>query len=623
MRCLLAVWAVIWAGVCHAEVHVSVEGNDAAEGSAASPVRSLSRAVRLAQAGDKRVVVHAGTYHDAALTLSAGESGMMIDAAPGERPVLLGGVRLEGWRKVDGRLWAAELPKGREWEVRLLSVNGQVRPRARWPKEGRLEHASTFNIPWMSTTGGGWQRKPTSDELTRLKYKRGDVPDDLEAGNAEVTVYHMWDESTVGVSRIDAAAQELRLAPPAAHPPGAFGVRTYLIWNTREGMTLPGQWYHDRVNGRIVYWPLDGEDLSAAEVVVPTRASIIRIEGTKEKPVKGVTIRGLAVGVTTVPLVAGGFAAERFDGAVSLKAAHGVKLIDLRIEDVAGHGINASPDCTDVRVEGCEVFNCGAGGVYVGGTRALIHNNHVRGVGKSYPSAIGIYRGGSKCTVSHNEVHDCSYSAINYGGVENVIEKNLIYDCMKTLHDGAAIYLFGGKRCVVRGNLARDIADKGGYGASAYYLDEQSEQCVVERNVSVNVAWPSHNHMARNNTIRDNVFIHEGDLKITFQRSEGYRLAGNVIYAGGRIRVEGTNGVAEWSKNVLFSASGRIEGVKLREYSVAGPDQVVRGDTVVGDPKFVDWKNGDYRYAPGSAAASLTSVDVSDAGRLKPKNGVR
>ena len=96
------------------------------------------------------------------------------------------------------------------------------------------------------------------------------------------------------------------------------------------------------------------------------------------------------------------------------------------------------------------------GGIYVGGSRAVIDNNHVHAIGRSYPSAIGIYRGGKENLVSHNEVHDCSYSAINYGGEANRVEDNLIYDCMKVLHDGAAIYLFAATNCVVRRNLARD-----------------------------------------------------------------------------------------------------------------------------------------------------------------------
>ena len=41
---------------------------------------------------------------------------------------------------------------------------------------------------------------------------------------------------------------------------------------------------------------------------------------------------------------------------------------------------------------------------------------------------------------------------------------------------------------------------------------------MVEGNVALRVNWPSQNHMATNNIIRDNLFVVEGDAKIAFAR---------------------------------------------------------------------------------------------------------
>lgn len=125
--------------------------------------------------------------------------------------------------------------------------------------------------------------------------------------NAELTVYHMWDESVVGLAGIDTDKQLLTFSTPAGHPPGAFGVKKYVVWNVRQGMTQPGQWYLDRAAGKVVYWPLPGEDMNTVETVAPTIESILRIRGQGGKPVCNVTIRGLTVAVTNTPLVAGGF----------------------------------------------------------------------------------------------------------------------------------------------------------------------------------------------------------------------------------------------------------------------------------------------------------------------------
>lgn len=608
------------------EVHVAPEGSDANDGTRAKPVFTFTwaRDVLRGQNGDnKRIIVHGGDYYDMAFELGPQDSGLTIEAAPGETPVLYGGIPITSWEKDGDRFYSAALPdlKGREWSVRLLQVDNRMCPRARFPAEGTLDHLTSFDVPWMSSTGGGWKRKPTVEELTTLKYKAGDLGLWLEVRNAEITVFHMWDESCVGVAAHNFDTQTLTLSPETGHPPGAFGVKKYVLWNIREGLTAPGQWYHDRVHGRLVYWPLPGQNMAKVRAIAPTQTTVLRLSGSQQDPVKNVTIKGLAIAVTTVPLRTGGFAAASFGGAVSLEHTENCVLDGLMVSRVAGQGIDSRGYCVAARIENCDVSDCGAGGIYVGGSGTLISNNHVHGVGKSYPSSIGIFRGGEGNTVSHNEVHDCSYSGINYGGKRNVIECNLIYDCMKVLHDGAAIYVFGGKNCILRGNLARDISDTGGYGASAYYLDEQSEDCIVEKNVSIRVNWPSHNHMARHNTIRNNVFIVPGDAKLTFPRSSEYTLEKNIVVAGGSITIDGAGNISTWSGNIFCSGTGKVECFDLNQYSRSGPAAGAPGDTVAENPLFENVDKLDFRFKAGSPALKLgiEPVDVRSAGRREGK----
>jgi hypothetical protein len=595
-----------------AQLHVATGGNDANPGSADKPLATLAKAVEVARARQaKQILLHGGSYYDVSVGLGAEDSGLIVESAPGEKAVLFGGVALTGWQKLNDHLFAAALPADRKWDIRLLRVNGRMAPRARFPKEGTLAHLTKFDVPWMSSTGGGWKRKPTHEELTTLQYQPGDFPADLDIKNAEITVYHMWDESVVGIAAHDLAKQILTLSPETGHPPGAFGVKKYVLWNIEQGLSEPGQWYFDRANGRIVYWPLAGEEMAKAETIVGASTSILRVNGAKD-----VTIRNLTLSVTTVPLITGGFAAHSFAGAIQLDKTENCRLTNLTIREVAGQAIRAGGNVVGTRVEDCDISFCGAGGVYVSGQNSMISNNHIRAVGRMFPSGIGIQSGGKGSLIAHNEVHDCSYSAITGGGENITYEYNLIYDCMKVLHDGAAIYVFAGKNCILRKNYARDIIDTGGYGASAYYLDERSEGCVVEENLSVNVARPSHNHMAKNNTIRNNVFVVKGDATITFPRSSEYALEGNVVYATGKIRFENIDGVATWSKNLLYSGAGKIEGVTQKDYSATGTVDGIRGDTLAGDPLFVDMAKGDWRYKPDSPALKLglKPVDVNTAG---------
>ena len=138
---------------------------------------------------------------------------------------------------------------------------------------------------------------------------------------------------------------------------------------------------------------------------------------------------------------------------------------------------------------------------------------------------------------------------------------HLIYRCMLELHDGAAIYTTFGKRIAIRRNVVRDIPDTGGYGSSAYYLDEQTDDSVVENNISSGVARPSHNHMAHNNTIRNNLFYVDGDARLTFPRSSGFRVEGNLIHAKGKISIDRPEAIDVWTNNVLLSGTGLLENL--------------------------------------------------------------
>jgi len=590
------------------------------------PLATLGAACRAARKHGtdqpRKVIIQAGQYFlDNPLELNAGNTGLTMQSAPGAVVCLYGGRKVTGWKKDGEKFYSAVLPgvKDRKWDFRALIVNGRFCRRARLPEEGFFEHLSSFDVPWMSTTGGGWKRKPTNEELTTLKYRPEDIGPWLDVGNAEVTIYHMWDESMVGLKAMDAENRILTFANPSGHPPGAFGVKKYVIWNVREGMIRPGQWYLDRTAGKLVYWPMPGEDMAKAEVFAPVIESIIRIRGTREKPARDITVRGLTLSVTTTPLEAGGFGAGKFDGAISITSAENCRLVELEIVNVGGQGIKASGD--GLRIERCHVSNAGACGVRCRGAKAVVTDNHIHDVGLTYPSAIAMQGGGRDCIISHNEIHDCPYTAVNCGGERNRIEHNLIYHAMRELHDGGGIYCFAGRDLVLRGNFIRDIIDTGGYGASAYYLDERSEGCLVEGNLSVGILRPSHNHMAKGNTIRGNVFISDADARITFPKSSNYTFKHNVISAKGEIILENPDAITTLRNNVLFSAEGKIQCRKLKDYSRTGSYSFEADrENLTADPHIIEFEKGRVSFADDSPALKLgiKPIDVSGAG-IRPR----
>lgn len=546
------------------DFYVAPKGDDTGTATKDKPVATLEAArdaARKAGAGPHRIILTAGDYFlSKTLELDARDNGLTIEASDGSKVTVYGGSLVTGWRRDGEKFWCADLPdvKAGTWDFRALVVNGRMPERARLPETGTLLHKSVFDVRWLSSVGGGWERKPTQEELTTMIYDPKDIPATLEPRNAEVRVYHMWDESLCGVASNDTGRHLLTFSTPARSPAGAFGVKKYVIFNTREGMTQPGQWYLDRAAGRIVYWPLAGEDMTKAKVIAPRLEKIIRVAGNAKQPVKGLTLRGISIQATTTPLKSGGFGAYAFDAALSLDRGQQCVFEKLEVCNVGGQGIVAR-QITDCKITNSHVHHIGACGIKADGTDSLIAQNHIHHVGVYYPSATplsvstrGWDKGEKGFHVYRNEIHDAPYCGMIGGGGGHLLEENLIYRVMRELQDGAAIY-GSMSRCILRGNMARDIVKVGeGYGISSYYLDEGAQDSIIERNVSIGVERPIHNHIASRTLIRDNVFVAEAGMTLSFARSRDITFQNNILFAPGEIRVQPPAAIKVWTNNVVY-----------------------------------------------------------------------
>ncbi|MCF7969466.1 MAG: hypothetical protein K9K68_09925 [Methylococcaceae bacterium] len=120
---------------------ISPEGNDAAAGTAKHPFKTLLRArdavreISLKQHQDVVVTLRGGIYSSQpTLTLSPEDSGrnghdIVYRAAPGEQPILSGGIQVKGWVLHDQDLGIYRAHVG-PVSSRQLYVNGQRATRA-------------------------------------------------------------------------------------------------------------------------------------------------------------------------------------------------------------------------------------------------------------------------------------------------------------------------------------------------------------------------------------------------------------------------------------------------------------------------------------------------------------
>ena len=572
--------------------HVSQHGDDSFTGAAEKPVKTLEKALELArtQTGSRTIQIEKGVYEDVSVTLDSRDSGLTLRAEG--HTSLCGGRSVTGWTKCTDGSYKTNLPADIPLDFRLITVNGRLCERARFPEEGLLEYKSKFTSKWMSTSAGGWDIKPTLEQLTTLEYDPANIDADFNWQNADLTVFHRWDDSMAGIIAHEPDKHLFRLASPLTHPPGSFERNTYIIWNTQEGMA-PGKWRVDRQEGVLYYMPLSNEDMPQLKVIVPTHNSIIDLEGK----INDLTVEGLGFIATSSPTTACGFGTADMTGAVNSTAIlSNCTFRNLTFTGLSCWGINLNRDKEqahaqgddktnieplgnkNVIVENCTITDVGGGGIQlIGNSGCVVRNNKVTRAGRIYFSAIGIYT--SDCDIIENDLWDLPYSGICSGGGKKGARVcgNRVSNVLKLLNDGAGIYVTFCDDGIMSGNFVENIpSEDRSWQRHGLYIDEQANGWVAEGNITMNCpsAFLSHMNYKGGNIIRNNVFAcHNGDLMLTFIRCEDHKLEGNTFHAKGTITFAGSKGVVtQYENNRVYSAEAKINHVYVDDdYSWSEP----------------------------------------------------
>jgi alpha-L-arabinofuranosidase len=172
------------------EYHVSVNGDDANEGSAPLPLKTISAAAHAAQPGDV-ITVHEGVYRELVSPPRGGQSDskrIVYQAAAGETVEIKGSEIVTGWEKVQDDTWKAAVPnavfgdfnpyaieiagdwfnpKGRPHHLGAVYLNGDwlleaatrdevMMPAGTVPEWlGRAGDEYLLNVAWLQPRGGG------------------------------------------------------------------------------------------------------------------------------------------------------------------------------------------------------------------------------------------------------------------------------------------------------------------------------------------------------------------------------------------------------------------------------------------------------------------------------------
>lgn len=459
---------------------------------------------RLNGAEDVCIRLQAGTYRlNQTITVRPEDSGIRI-VADGNA-VVSGGVKITGWKK-QGRMYVADVPEfnGRPLEFRQLWVNGRKADRAR--------DVADFEKMY---------RIRNIDKKNEILYvPAAAVKKILGERHAEMVIHEMWCVANLRIKGIkvqgDSAA--VTFHQPESHIhfmhpwPSPMVTKdghnsAFYLTNAKSLLDTPGEWYLDTKEQKVYYIPRKGEDMAKADVEAPAVETLMKIEGTPDAPVKGITIEGVTFSYATwmrpsisghAPLQAGMFMTEAYKvrpkiirpngdhkldnqgwvgrpaAAVSVRCAEDINFKGCTIEHCASTGIDFFEYTKGGSINRSTIRDVGGNGILAGSfgpeaheahlpynptdsriicTGLTIENNLITDVTNEDWGCVGIGAGYVRgIRILHNEISEVSYSGISMGWgwnqqpcamADNRVKGNLIHHYAKHMYDTAGIYTLG------------------------------------------------------------------------------------------------------------------------------------------------------------------------------------
>jgi len=657
-----------------ADLYVSTSGKDSWSGrlpapstdGADGPLATIDAArlrvaeLRKREPGRNRpvlVALRGGTYFlDRPLKFDPTDSGTpssptVYAAYANERPILSGGMAITNWRVTEDGRWHAQLPGGAQaLPFSQIFVDDERRERTRLP-------------------AAGWYRIPADAGRNQFEFSGTDIRADWEnLRDVEVLVLQKWSASRMAIASVATDPNNVVLAGRAWRAIDA-GSR-YAVFNVREALSQPGQWYLDRKRNTLTYIPKPGEVPEKSQVIVPRLEQIVVMRGDVQAKrwVEQIAFRGLSFAHTSWQLPEGGqsFAQAEIglDTAIVAIGVRNVTFEDCEVRHTGGYAIGFGIGSRDNRVERCRLSDLGGGGIKVGHAGPgswdriaqipndpdLLVSGHVirdstisRG-GRLHPAAVGIWVGqAANNKIIHNEISDFYQTGISIGwtwgyGRSEAHHNEIAYNHIHTIGQGVlsdmgGIYLLGiqpGTR--VHHNRVTGVraADYGGWGI---YADEGTSDVLIDNNVVYDTTSGGfHQHFGRGNRVENNVLAFGSQAQVQLTRTErhvSFILERNIVLWDSSAPVFG--GCMTWQtpcaaqitsdRNIYWRTGGQPPafpgGLTLDAWRrQTGQDL----NSQNADPLFAGSDQRDFTILSGSPAIELGFKPI-DLSRVGPSEG--
>jgi len=514
-----------------ADIWVAVNGNDNNPGTKDQPKLTIAAALRQARelrrlndpsiAIGINIILQGGEYIlDEPLFIRPEDSGTatsptIIENAPGAKPVISGGVGIKGWKKASA--YIPGLPKeaqGKVWVASIPQVGGS---------------ALLFRQLWVNVIKAVRARESNTDEeMSRIlsvdkQQQQIWIPVPVSGlpkspDQMEMVIHQMWAIANLRVKSITIKGNQAGLtfyqpeskiefehpwpAPVIDKGHKMNGNSAFYLTNSLWFLNKPGEWYEDMHTNKLYYWPRKGENMTDAKVTAPSLETLVKVEGTMERPISFVWFKGIGFENTTwlrpsqkgnVPLQAGMYLLDAYKlkikgtreksglenqawvgrpaAAVQLSYANHTSFENCIFTHLASTALDYRRGTHDDEIKGNLFTDIGGTAIQIGiysdeafeahlpynpsdwrevCTNEHIDNNLIVDATNEDWGCLGIGAGYVKgILIEHNEVCDVSYSGISVGWgwtkavnamSDNIIRANKIHHYAKHMYDVAGIY---------------------------------------------------------------------------------------------------------------------------------------------------------------------------------------
>lgn len=479
--------------------YVDVNGNDLGNGSLEEPFATIQRARDEVRKYNDYMQSNISVYiGDGSYSISdtikfderdSTTNGYKISyrAIEGTTPIISGGKEIKGWTEYQNGIYKTNVG---DLRFRQFYVNDSKAIRARTPNIGE----DYYRNIWV---------KYINDRKLQVKKSDIDISKLQDVGQVEAVIFSHWAESYVRfnvnkdnpiVDRGDYLQVEIQEDEKNIIINRGYPLQReqdpYYLENALGFLDVENEWYLNNETGDLYYKPEQGKTMADLEVIVPVVETLWEVKGTLDKPIENIEVYGLTFKYSTwlrpneygqLDTQAGQFNtyAEsnnkqwigRPKAGVYFACTSNLNFERNKLENLGATALDLHYGTRNSKVTGNLISDiCGNGITHAVFNNEdseihqpynpqdkreinyddIISNNYITRIGTDYQGTIAIAAGYPQgLVIEHNQITDIPYTAISVGWgwtsrsnamEHNVIRNNEIYNVLRLLSDGAAIY---------------------------------------------------------------------------------------------------------------------------------------------------------------------------------------